>query len=55
MELTIAERIWGAVLEMVIALTNIFDLTDEEIYDAVINQSEELAHICDIYRLKMIA
>jgi len=53
MELTVAERIWGAVLEMVIALTSVFNLTDEDIYDAIINQSEELAHICEIYRLKM--
>lgn len=49
----IVERIWGAVMEMVIAVTSVFNITDEEIYDAVINQSEELAHICEIYRLKM--
>lgn len=53
MELTIVERIWGAVMEMVIAVTSVFNITDEEIYDAVINQSEELAHICEIYRPKM--
>ena len=53
MELTIVERIWGAVMEMVIAVTSVFNITDEEIYDAVINKSEELAHICEIYRLKM--
>lgn len=52
MELTIVERIWGAVMEMVIAVTSVFNITDEEIYDAVINKSEELAHICEIYRLK---
>ena len=55
MELTIVERIWGAVLEMIVALTSVFNITDEEIYDAVINQSDELAHICDIYRLKLAA
>lgn len=37
MELTIVERIWGAVMEMVIAVTSVFNITDEEIYDAVIN------------------
>ena len=52
MELTIVERIWGAVMEMVFAVTSVFNITDEEIYDAVINKSEELAHICEIYRLK---
>lgn len=54
-ELTIIERIWGAVLEMVIAMATVFNLADEDIYDAIINQSEELAHICDIYRLKLAA
>ncbi|MBP6971345.1 MAG: IS4 family transposase, partial [Bacteroidaceae bacterium] len=53
MELTIVERIWGAVLEMVIAMANVFNLEEEDIYDAIINQSDELAHIYDIYRLKL--
>ena len=51
----IVERIWGAVLEMIIAMTSVFNITDEEVYDAVINQSDEFAHICDIYRLKLAA
>ena len=45
----------GAFLEMVIAMATVFNLADEDIYDAIINQSEELAHICDIYRLKLAA
>jgi hypothetical protein len=53
MELTIVERIWGAVLEMVIAMANVFNLEEEDVYDAIINQSDELAHIYDIYRLKL--
>jgi len=28
-------------------------LADEDIYDAMINRSEEMNHICDIYKLKM--
>lgn len=53
LELTITERIWGAIQEVVIAIANIFGLTDEEIYDAVINKSDEIAHVCGIYKLKL--
>lgn len=48
----ILERIWGAILEIVIAIANILGLTDEEIYEAVINKSDELDHVCSIYKLK---
>lgn len=53
LEFTLAERIWGALQELVIAIANIFDLTDEEIFEAVINNENELNHICGIYKLKL--
>lgn len=53
LELTITERIWGAMLEFVAAMADIFGFDDQEVFDAVINKSEELAHVCDLYRLKM--
>lgn len=49
----VIKRIWGAIQEVVIAIANIFGLTDEEAYDAVINKSDELAHVCGIYKLKL--
>lgn len=52
LELTITQRIWGALQEIVIAVANLFNLTDDEILDVVIYKSDELAHICDIYKLK---
>ena len=53
LELSVTDRIWGALQEIVIAIANLFGLLDEEIYDAIINRSEELGHICDIYKLKL--
>ncbi len=53
LELTITQRIWGAIQELVIAIANIFELTDEDIYDAVINKSDELNHVWGIYKLKL--
>jgi hypothetical protein len=53
MELTICQRIWGALLELVAAITKVFSLNDEEVFSAMINESEELAHICDLYQTKM--
>lgn len=53
LELSVTERIWGALQEVVIAIANLFGLTDEDIYDAIINRSEEMEHIFDIYKLKL--
>lgn len=52
-EITISERIWGTILELVAAITRISCITDEEILDAVVNESDELAHICKLYKYKM--
>ena len=53
LELSITDRIWGALQEVVIAIATLFGLNDEDIYDAIINRSEEMNHICDIYKLKI--
>lgn len=52
LELSVAERIWGVMQELVIAVAELFGLTDEDIYQAIINREEDMKHICDIYRLK---
>ena len=52
-ELTISERIWQAILELVAAITKVFSISEEEVLDAVVNESEELAHICELYQCKM--
>lgn len=53
LEITISERIWGAILELVAAITRVFNITDEEVLEAVVNESDELAHICELYKCKM--
>ena len=52
-ELTISERIWQAILEFVAAITKVFSIDDEEVLDALVNESDELAHICELYQCKM--
>lgn len=44
---------WGAIQEMVIVIANLFDLTDKEILDAMINHPEEFAHLFEFYKLKL--
>lgn len=53
LELSVTERIWGALQEVVIAIANLFRLTEEDIYEAIIYRSEEMKHIFDIYKLKL--
>lgn len=44
-QLSVAQQIWGILQELVTAIARVFGLLDEEIYDAVITQSEEMTHI----------
>lgn len=53
LELSITERIWGALQELIIAIADLSGLADEDIYDAMINRSDEMNYICDIYKLKL--
>ena len=50
LELSVIDRIWGVLQEMVIAIATLFGLNDEDIYEAIINRSEEMNHI---YKLKL--
>jgi len=52
LELTIAERIWEVIMETVIAIANLFGLTDEEVLEVAVCRSDELAHICRTFKLK---
>lgn len=51
-QLSVAQQIWGILQELVTAIAMAFGLLDEEIYDTVINHSEEMAHIAQFYNLK---
>ena len=54
-QLSATQQIWGILQELVTAIARVFGLLDEEIYDAVINQSEEMAHIAQFYNLKSVS
>lgn len=51
-QLSVAQQIWGILQDLVTAIARVFGLLDEEIYEAVINQSDEMAHIAKFYNLK---
>jgi len=51
-QLSVAQQIWGVLQELVTAIARVFGLLDEEVYDAVINQSDELAYIAQFYNLQ---
>ncbi len=52
LELSITERIWGALQEVVIAIADLFGLRDEDIYDAIIDRSEEMKSYCRYLQTK---
>lgn len=51
-QLSVAQQIWGILQELVTAIARVFGLLDEEVYDAVINHSAEMAHIAKFYNLE---
>jgi hypothetical protein len=52
MELSVTDRIWGIILELVTIIAEIFSIEDQDIFDAVINRSDELAHFIVYYKQK---
>ena len=51
-ELTISERVGQAILEFVVVITKVFSIVDEKVMDALVNESDELVHICELYQGK---
>ena len=52
-EITISNGKWGANLEQLTAITRVFNITDEEAFEVVVNETDKLARICELYRYKM--
>lgn len=50
-QLSVAQQIWGVLQELVNAIADAFGLTDEEIYDVIINESDKMAQICNFYNV----
>ena len=45
-------NLWGIILEMEKIMTGIFSIEEEEIIDAIINKSDNLAHFINFYQLQ---
>ena len=50
-EITISDGKWGAILELLAATTRVFNITDEEALEVVVNGTDELARICELYKM----
>ena len=53
MELTLTERIWDMILEIVRMIAECFNIEDEEIFDTLMNRSDKLSHFVELYQLKL--
>lgn len=52
-ELTLNKRICNMVLELVREITECFGIKDEHILDMLVNRSDKLNHLVEIYQLKL--
>ena len=52
-EITINDGKWGANLEQLTAITRAFNITDEGALEVVVNETDKLARIYELYRYKM--
>ena len=52
-EITISDGKWGAILELLAAITRVFNITDEEALEVVVNETDKLARIYELFRYKM--
>ena len=52
-ELTITEKIWGVIIELVNKIAQCFEIEDEKIMDSLLNRSEKLKRLVGIYELKL--
>ena len=52
-ELTLTERIWDIILELVREIAECFNVEDEQILDMLVNRSDKLSHFIEIYQYKL--
>lgn len=51
-ELSVTDRIWDAILELVKEIAHCFGIEDEGIFEMLVNRSEELDHFVNFYKMK---
>ena len=52
-ELTLTERIWDMILEMVRMIAECFNIENEEIFDTLLNWSDKLSRFVELYQFKL--
>ena len=52
-ELTLTERIWDVMLEMVREIALCFSIEDKQILDTLVNRSDKLSHFIELYQFKL--
>ena len=52
-ELTLTERIWDMILEIVREIAECFNIEDEHILDMLVNRSDKISHFIELYQLKL--
>lgn len=52
-ELTLTEKIWDMMLEMVREIAECFNIEDEQILDMLVNRSDKLRHFIELYQYKI--
>lgn len=53
MELSVTERIWSALVELVQIIARCFGISDSRVFGVLVNQAEEFNHFVKYYNLKM--
>ncbi len=51
-ELSVTERIWSALVELVAEIAQCFGIEDESIFDILVNRTEKLNHFVQFYQLR---
>lgn len=49
LQLSVAQQIWTILCELVDAIADAFGISDEEIYELVFSESDELSHLCAVF------
>lgn len=54
-ELSVTERIWKAIEELVVLIAQCFDIEDENIFDTLVNKGDKLNYFVEFYKNRMVA
>ena len=55
LELSVTERLWQALLDLVAEIAEIFGIDDDNVFDILVNKSVQLNHFVNFYKLKLVS